>query len=370
MKSTSTSKINSGTILLGFFAILVGLIGTYTVRLALAAPPVVQQEPPPPPKPPARTTVPLASRDIAAGTTITLDDIALYRLTQDEIKESIKVKSFMTNPDQIIGKVLSSDLKRNDPFDTRHLLPAGKVPGVAGRLTPGLRAVTVAMTPDNALLGFAGPGQRVDVLFHYGAGDESVGAAAGTDVSDLGFRPGHHDFNAPRRRDYHGNTIGGGAGGLGSSEFQNATSTLIQDAEILALGHQSTPTDLASPIEGEEQVRVTLAVTPRQAEMLRVASGHGTLSLTMRSPEDEEKLALVDPVTLDHILAVDNTVHVMEIYRGQRLSKVQFGSDHSIRTRVFDEPEAVAEKTNQAEGESTRSTPVGKQSSGNVEPIQ
>jgi hypothetical protein len=202
-------------------------------------------------------------------------------------------------------------------------------------------------------LGFAGAGQRVDVLFHYGQGntDSHVTAtgnvAVGTDHN--GFRPGHHDFNPPRRRDYHGNTLGGAGGGgaLGAGVYQNATSTLIQDAEILALDNESTPSELGSPLGDKEMVRVTLAVSPRQAEIIRVASGHGELSLTLRSPDDGGRVILEDPITLANIMSVDHSVHVMEIYRGQSRSQLSFGSKHSIKKRNFDDPHIV-ESTNVA----------------------
>ena len=93
MPKPAATKINSGTVLLGFFAVLVGLAGTYTVRVAMAEPPEVELPPPPPPPPkpkPVRITIPLASRDLVAGTTISMDDIAIYRMTREEIKETIK----------------------------------------------------------------------------------------------------------------------------------------------------------------------------------------------------------------------------------------------------------------------------------------
>ncbi|WP_149499796.1 Flp pilus assembly protein CpaB [Roseiconus lacunae] len=333
LPSNGPSNINSGTLLIGMFAVTVGLAGTYVLRVALRQepPPVVAEQPEPEPEPPKRITVPLASRDIPVGTELTLDDVALYRLTQTEIETLIGKQAFMTNPKQIIGKVLQSSMQRNDAFNTKNLLPAGKFPGVSKRLKPGLRAVTIQMSSENALLGFATPGQHVDVLFHYGqmnGHDNSQGTAY------PGFYPAHHVFNSPGLRDYHGNRIGNGSGG-DLSAFQNATSTLIQDAEILAIGMSSTPTDLASPLPREESVRVTLAVAPKQAEMIRVAKGHGELSLTLRGPEDNQFVSLVDPVTLDHIMDFDTTVHEMEIYRGTALSKVHFGTNQSIREQVF-----------------------------------
>lgn len=333
-----TGQINSGTILLGFFAVMVGLGGTYAVRTAMTDPPAVVAPPPPPPPKPERIAIPLASRDILPGMEINLDDIALYRMTQEEIDKSIDAKTFMTNPKQIIGKIALTEIKRGKTFDTKDLLPTGKVPGVAHRIQPGTRAVTVSMKSCNALVGFASPGQRVDVLFHYGDLDSvTTGASANRKG---GFYPDHHLFNPPRARDYYGNTIGGGGGGAGDLSdtlLQAATTTLVQDAQILALGTRSETSELATPLT-EDDIRVTLAVTPRQAEMLRVATGHGELSLTLRSPDDDQQVALADPVTLNQIIDVDHTVHEMEIFRGQSRSKVQFGSDRSIRTRDFSGP--------------------------------
>ena len=89
-------KLDSSTIMLGFIAILFGLAGTYALRQYL------QEEPPPPvveapaPRPPQKVTVPLASRDIQAGTKISMDDVALYKMTREEMKKTIKAQSFMT----------------------------------------------------------------------------------------------------------------------------------------------------------------------------------------------------------------------------------------------------------------------------------
>ena len=141
MKTNETKQLNSQTILLGFFAVIIGLAGTYAVRVSMAKEPTVVQQPPPR-KPPALLTVPLASRDIPAGSEISLDDIALYRMTKDEIKKTVKVSTFMVNPTQIIGKVVKVNIKRNGAFDTKDLMPSGKIPGVSRRLKPGLRAVT------------------------------------------------------------------------------------------------------------------------------------------------------------------------------------------------------------------------------------
>jgi hypothetical protein len=163
---------------------------------------------------------------------------------------------------------------------------------------------------------------------------------------------GHHDFNPPRRRDYYGNTIGSG-GGAGLTELfgetlQDATTTLVQGVEIMAMGRQSVPIDAAMSLPDEETVTVTLAVNPRQAELLNVAKGHGRLSLTLRGSSDSEHVELLDPVTIDEIMHGEQKTHQMEIYRGKQLTRLHFDGDKVLRRRVFDDGPAIADDTPQS----------------------
>ena len=116
--------------------------------------------------------------------------------------------------------------------------------------------------------------------------------------------------------------------------MSNATITLVQDVEILALERQSVPTDDASDINTVDKISVLLAVNPRQAELLRVADGHGVLSLTMRGSEDEEQVPLMDPVTLNDIIDVDDVTHEMEVYRGTSRSTLSFSGGSVLNRRV------------------------------------
>lgn len=337
-KLQSPSRLNSGTIMLAFVAIMVGLSATYAFRV-YSRETVAIEQPPPKRKKPVLTTVPLASRDIPAGTAILLDDVALYKMTAEEIKARLKSTAFMTNPTQIIGKIARSDIKRGAAFTTEAFYPTGQRPGISRRLSAGLRAVTIEITAQNALLGYATPGSSVDVLFQYGEQNGSNGKY-GAQKSGKGFYPDHHDYNPPRRRDYYGNTIGGAYGGGGANgdadeTLQGATTTLVQDVEVLAVGSQSLPTDAASTLSLDEQVQVTLAVTPRQAELIRVAKGHGELSLALRSSDDDEQVPLVDPVTVDHIIGTEESVHQMEIYRGRQVTKLHFNHGRYVKQRIF-----------------------------------
>ena len=344
------SRIDSGTILVAFFAILFGLIGAFLLRKSLRSKNVVQ------PAPqvrsgPAKVTVPLASRDLESGTQITLDDVALFRLTRAEMKDHGIKRVFMANPEQIIGKTVAVDLARGSTFDTKDFYAPGTGPGIADKLQPGQRAVTIDVTATSALLGFAGAGQNVDVLFHFGQNSGTTNNYGNypynnRDLNDRygpgQWRPSHFDYNAPRGLNSQGgiNQFRGRGryqqNGGASQKYQSATVTLVQKATILALGQRAVQTGNSSQLEPEERVRVTLAVKPESAELIRVAEGHGELSLTLRGTDDEEIIETDEPATLASIIKMEEEpaiefprqeVRDMDIYRGQNRSQVRFTRD-------------------------------------------
>ena len=302
-------KINSGTILIGFFAVLCGLVGVHLYREANRRKPVVvQKTEPAPARAPAKTIVPMVSRNLVPGQKITMDDVALVRMSAEERKATGLKKAYMTNPDQIIGKTVKVPLRRGDTFDTRDFYPLGTGPGIAHRLKPGFRAMTISLSPANALIGFAGPGQKVDVLFHYGQN---------TNAQNIRRAP---TGTVPNRNYSHNRN----AYTANNSKLVAATATLAQGVEILALNHGTTEETTPNGVGGDI-VMVTLAVKPRDAEKLRVARGHGELSLTLRSPTDRSMAIMPMPSTVDDLIRVQPpSVSQMEIFRGTSVSRMNF----------------------------------------------
>ena len=109
--------------------------------------------------------------------------------------------------------------------------------GLAGKVSPGRRAVTVAVNPVSALAGMVVPGDRVDVITTF-------------------------------------NTEG--------NPSQSLTSTIIHNIPVLAV---DTNTSAGNP-RGEAPATVTLQVTPAQAQELILATERGSIRLTLRSPDD------------------------------------------------------------------------------------
>ncbi len=330
---------SSGTLLLGIFAVMFGLLGAYAVRKELHKPVAkseVKEEKS------QVVTVPVAGQNLEAGRKLTLGDIALMKLTPAQMKAQKITGSFMSNPKQIIGRIVKTPIKEGATFDTPNFYPEGTGPDLSDRLKPGYRAVTITVDQDAAVAGFAIPGSLVDVLFRADA-----------------VTPPNSD---PQ------------------DQLPEITLTLIEGAEVLALNKdtaQSLRVDAGTPALSGKKMAITLAVTQRQAVSLQVTEGRGSISLALRGRDErvaskgqtvERPAARGDtkmvsagskvisdtypasgngrvdersgsgsasdreaasseslPKTLDDLLSRSNTVHHrMEIYRGRQLKQVHF----------------------------------------------
>lgn len=234
------ARISSGTMTVVVFAILVGLGGAFVVRQKLKQPGL----------PPLRelspteqaVIVPTAAMDLTPGQTLTINEIALVTLTPEKYRGSTYAGvPFMRDPNQVSGRRVKTAIKKGEPFLPELFYSSNAGPGIAEKLLPGYRAVTVPIENIGAVEGFAVPGSIVDVMFR---------------SRTEGDRP-------------------------------EVTLTLLERVEVLALdsnvvrGQSPTPTP-----DRTGAASVTLAVTPQQGKILKVVEGRGELSLALRNGED------------------------------------------------------------------------------------
>jgi pilus assembly protein CpaB len=234
------ARISSGTMTVVVFAILIGLGSAFVVRQKLKQPGL----PPLRDLTPAEQTVlvPTAAMDLAPGQTLTINEIALLSLSPEKYKASAFVGvPFMRDANQISGRRVKSAIKKGEPFLPELFYPSNSGPGIAERLQPGYRAVTVPIENIGAVEGFALPGSVVDVMFR---------------SRSEGDRP-------------------------------EVTLTLLERVEVLALDSNVVPGQSPTPTpERTVSGSVTLAVTPQQGKMLKVVEGRGELSLALRNGDD------------------------------------------------------------------------------------
>jgi len=147
----------------------------------------------------------------------------------------------------LIGSVVRQRIAAGQPVTNGGLMKPGDRGFLAAVLGPGMRAVSVPVTAISGVAGLVFPGDRVDLVLSHQIKDD-------------------REPNAP-------------------AKF--ATETVLSDVRVLAIDQTVSDQD-NKPVLAKT---VTFEVTPKQVEVIGVASGLGNLSLSLRSismGEDEQ----------------------------------------------------------------------------------
>lgn len=167
-------------------------------------------------------------------------------LTQSELPQEYSPANGITEIKDAVGKIAATKVFRNQQLLKGALIEKGdKTAGLAYTVPAGKRAVTVAVDEVSGLDGQILPGDRVDV------------------AATL-------NFDGPQ------------------STQITQTSLILQNITVLAVG-RTLETEAQSWLQrnGMEKT-VTLAVTPKDAQPLILASERGTIRMLLRSPVDHE----------------------------------------------------------------------------------
>jgi len=281
-------RITPGTVIVGIFAILFGLVGAYAAQRYLNPEEEVAEEAPPAP----RVRVPQASVDLVPGRPLTLGDVAIVSYSNEQLKKQDLPPMYMSNPEQIIGRILREPVEKGKVFTTTMFYPEGQGPTVAEKLQPGLRAVTIPVEGTGVLSGLASAGSKVDILFSTSP-DEKMNIPA-------------------------------------------TTVTLLEDVEVLAVGQNDVPNSRL-----DETVKtVTLAVSPKQANALKIVEGRGNFSLTLRGSADNALVADSGPQTINQLLGIPpkQQPFTTEVWRGGQLQSMTFENDKFVEQTTVDLP--------------------------------
>jgi pilus assembly protein CpaB len=269
-------QFTPGILLLVFFAALIGLGGAYVVKKSLQKPPPVVAVKP---KEPVRLVI-LAAVDIPPGRVVHSGDFMNLQLSQKQFAARKWPPVMLADGKQIIGRTIKRLTKKGEPFEPDSFYPEGTGPDITDQIEPGLRAVTITVEGASAFPSQAMPGSLVDVIFR--------------------SKPD------PKER------------------IPEVTRGLMERVKILAVGNNSTP-GIQGGIDPEaDSQTVTLAVLPTQATILKVAEGHGVLTLVLRAAGDDSFDIVDSSLTLSQLLRIPPEQpppqpFVAEVYRnGQR----------------------------------------------------
>lgn len=217
-------------------ALLIAGLTVLIARTLLSAPEGIEIEEA---KAPPVTEVLVASSDLPAGTILKESDLKWLAWPLEKEMEGFAVKG-QSEVSEYVGNVVRYGMRENEPILPGRVVKQGERGFMAAALIPGLRAVSISVTPTSGVAGFIFPGDRVDVIVTHEVIQN---------------------------------------GGQVEGRSRKVSETMLRNVRVLALDQkmndQLTEAKLA-------QV-VTLEVSSKQAETLALAAEMGTLSLALRS---------------------------------------------------------------------------------------
>jgi pilus assembly protein CpaB len=214
----------------GLAALLMrGLLGGGTEKSAAAQVPAI-----------ATTQVLVAATNVVAGEPLSPASVRWQTWPKATLDSTLITHD--ASPDinaTMTGTVARTSMVAGEPLTEAKFVHAGAAGFMAARLTPGMRAISIAISTESGAGGFILPNDRVDILMT-------------VQVSEN-----------PRR---------------------SATHTLLRDIRVLAV-------DQTAGQDTKDQKVVlgktaTLELTPHQTEMVERAAATGTLSLSLRALGD------------------------------------------------------------------------------------
>ena len=191
----------------------------------------------------APNTYVAAVRSVDPGMTLKREDVALVAWPK-----SMPLTGAFNRVEDVVGRAVLYPLGAGEPILDRHLAAPGSGEGLTGKIPSGMRAIALRSDEVVGVAGFLMPGAHVDVLVTY------------KDAT-------HQD---------------------------PLTATVLQDAEVLAAGHQVQPDPTGKPASVDV---VTLLLSPENAEKAVLASAQGSIHFVLRNGGDHDQ-AEAKPVAL------------------------------------------------------------------------
>lgn len=205
---------------------------------------------------PPTTYVLVAQNHMPTGHFVQPEDLSWQAWPEDTLMFGY-VRKGEGSIELFVGTVVRTPMTPGEPITEARVVRPGERGFLAAVLNPGMRAVAAKIDATSGVAGFIFPGDRVDIILTHS-------------VKIVGLNPTDPDEEITRK----------------------AGETVLHDVRVLAI-NQTTYNEEGQPLVGKT---VTLEVTPKQAEMVRVTAAMGRLSLSLRSlaaapsePEDMQR---------------------------------------------------------------------------------
>ena len=191
----------------------------------------------------------VAKQALPVGTIITPDMLSLQPWPQELVKDAYFIQTPEAPLDMgtMAGRVVRFAVTAGEPVTQGALVAPGDRGFLAAALSPGMRAVTIAVSGPTAVGGFVFPGDRIDLVL-----TQKISGIEGPELK--------------------------------------TSETIARNLRVLAT-NQSAETEkdeAGKPVVKSDISLITVEATPRIAEKINVAQSIGTVSVSLRSLADTE----------------------------------------------------------------------------------
>src|SRR5262249_34312090 len=186
----------------------------------------------------------VAKGNLPSGTFIKEEDVSWQKWPTDGVNDSYLLQG-QADINSVVGAVVRKGIVAGEPITEAKIARPGDRGFLAAVLSPGMRAIAIVVNEPSSVAGLVFPGDRIDVLLNMQLIAKEVGPSGKKQASD--YRP-------------------------------QTSETVLENVRLLATDRN------LNDIDGEPKKisTVTIEVTPKQAEMIKVAAAMGQLSLSLR----------------------------------------------------------------------------------------
>jgi pilus assembly protein CpaB len=232
------------TIILLIVALVLAGGTTMMARVWLASQRAVKQEAAPIAVPTPSKSVLIVRSSIQRGQILRADDLAWEPWPEGGIDRNYILLGSRT-PETYAGWVARQPIAAGEPLIEAKIVAPGNRGFLAAVLHPGMRAVSVPVTVTSGISGFVFPGDQVDLIVTYSVQDKPL--------------PGQVTS--------------------GQLQEHKISETVLRDVRVIAIDQK------LDSKAGEATVAktATFEVTPKESEIVALASEMGKLSLSLRS---------------------------------------------------------------------------------------
>ena len=170
--------------------------------------------------------------------------------------------------EEFVGSAVRVEMVGGEPIVPSKVFKRGEAGFLSGVLTPGMRAVTIAVSAETGTGGFILPGDRIDVVVVFDVEVENIMT--------------------------------------GDTDDHVVSETVLEDVRVLAIDQvvsMDTNTEESTETLSDVVETVTLEVTPNQAEAIAVVDRMGRLSLALRSRIEGEIAEVRRGYSADYVVS-------------------------------------------------------------------